>query len=42
MTTTELVALIHQAGSLPVERDTLYNEVKVYGGPAETPEIQLN
>ena len=42
MTTTELVALIHQAGRLPVERDTLYNEVKVYGGPAETPEIQLN
>jgi len=30
MTTEELVALIRQAGRLPVERDTLYNEVKVY------------
>jgi aminodeoxyfutalosine synthase len=31
MSTNELVALIRQAGRLPVERDTLYNEVKVFG-----------
>lgn len=30
MTTEELVALIHQAGRIAVERDTLYNEVKVF------------
>jgi aminodeoxyfutalosine synthase len=30
MTTEELVALIHQAGRVAVERDTLYNEVKVF------------
>jgi aminodeoxyfutalosine synthase len=30
MTTAELVALIHQAGRTAVERDTLYNEIKVY------------
>ncbi|MES2646120.1 MAG: aminofutalosine synthase MqnE [Bacteroidota bacterium] len=43
MSTNELVALIRQAGRLPVERDTLYNEVKVYTSAAEDlPEIQLN
>lgn len=30
MTTEELVALIHQAGRVAVERDTLYNEIKVF------------
>jgi len=30
MTTAQLVTLIRQAGRLPVERDTLYNVVKVY------------
>jgi aminodeoxyfutalosine synthase len=30
MTTTEIVALIHQAGREPVERDTLYNIIKTY------------
>ena len=30
MTTEELVALIHQAGRVAVERDTLYKEVKVF------------
>ena len=42
MTTEELVALIRQAGRLPVERDTLYNEVKVYGDMTESAEIRLN
>ena len=43
MSTTELVALIRQAGRLPVERDTLYNEVKIFDDPLEElPEIQLN
>jgi aminodeoxyfutalosine synthase len=37
MTTEELVALIRQAGRLPVERDTLYNEVNVFGE-----QVQLN
>ena len=31
MTTEELVALIQQAGRVPVERDTLYNSIKVFG-----------
>jgi len=30
MTTTELVSLIKQAGRCPIERDTLYNEIKDY------------
>lgn len=30
LTTEELVALIHQAGRIPVERDTLYNVIKKY------------
>ncbi|MCU0387621.1 MAG: aminofutalosine synthase MqnE [Chitinophagaceae bacterium] len=42
MSTQELVALIRQAGRLPVERDTLYNEVKVYGEVQEPGEIHLN
>lgn len=43
MSTTELVALIRQAGRLPVERDTLYNEIKVFSDDKdELPELQLN
>jgi aminodeoxyfutalosine synthase len=43
MSTNELVALIRQAGRLPVERDTLYNEVKVFASASDDiPEIQLN
>lgn len=30
MSTSELVALIHQAGRTAVERDTLYKEIKIY------------
>jgi aminodeoxyfutalosine synthase len=30
MTTSELVSLIKQAKRIPVERDTLYNEIKIY------------
>ena len=43
MTTEELVALIHQAGRVAVERDTLYNEVKVFDrvAPAVT-DVSLN
>lgn len=37
MTTEELVALIHGAGRIAVERDTLYNEVQVF--EKETAEI---
>ena len=42
MSTQELVALIRQAGRLPVERNTLYNEVKVFGEELPLSEIQLN
>ncbi len=43
MSTQELVALIQQAGRLPVERDTLYNEITVFGDVApELPQIELN
>ena len=42
MSTQELVALIQQAGRIPVERDTLYNEIKVYGQLSEPDEINLN
>ena len=42
MNTQELVALIRKAGRLPVERDTLYNEVKVYNGEPIEEEIILN
>ncbi|MFZ1260088.1 MAG: aminofutalosine synthase MqnE, partial [Chitinophagaceae bacterium] len=31
MSTEELVTLIKQAKRIPVERDTLYNEIKNYG-----------
>jgi aminodeoxyfutalosine synthase len=33
MNTEELVQLITQVKRIPVERDTLYNEIKVYGEP---------
>lgn len=36
MTTTELVALIRQVKRIPVERDTLYNEIKNYGAATES------
>jgi aminodeoxyfutalosine synthase len=36
MSTTELVALIRQVKRIPVERDTLYNEIKNYGPASET------
>lgn len=42
MSTQELVALIQHAGRIPVERDTLYNEIKVYGQLSEPDEIHLN
>ena len=43
MSTNELVALIRQAGRLPVERDTLYNEMRVYGSTNDhLTGIQLN
>jgi aminodeoxyfutalosine synthase len=43
MSTQELVALIHQAGRVAVERDTLYNEVHVFDNPSELANhIQLN
>ena len=43
MSTNEMVAMIRQAGRLPVERDTLYNEVKVFASANDDiPEIQLN
>ena len=39
MSTDELVTLIRQAKRIPVERDTLYNEIKVYTGNAMLPEL---
>ena len=44
MTTTQLVALIQQAGRVAVERDTVYNEIKVYekGYSEEEPAMSLN
>ncbi|HSK12263.1 MAG TPA: aminofutalosine synthase MqnE [Phnomibacter sp.] len=42
MSTQELVTLIRQAGRLPVERDTLYNEVKVYDDESPMVEPHLN
>lgn len=44
MTTTQLVALIQQAGRVAVERDTVYNEIKVYekGYTEDEPAISLN
>lgn len=35
MTTSQLVDLIRDAGKIPVERDTLYNSIKVYGEKEE-------
>jgi aminodeoxyfutalosine synthase len=35
LTTRELVELITGAGKIAVERDTLYNEIKVYDSPVE-------
>jgi aminodeoxyfutalosine synthase len=43
MSTTELVALISQAGRVAVERDTLYNEINVFNDTdAGMHHIQLN
>jgi aminodeoxyfutalosine synthase len=42
MTTEELVALIHQAGRVAVERDTLYNEIKVFERHTPAPNPRLN
>lgn len=39
MTTSELVTLIKQAKRIPVERDTLYNEIKIY---KEDPEKEIS
>ncbi|MBM3415162.1 MAG: aminofutalosine synthase MqnE, partial [Bacteroidetes bacterium] len=39
MTTAELVTLIKQAKREPVERDTLYNEIKDYSMVNLTPEL---
>lgn len=39
MSTEELVTLIRQANRIPVERDTLYNEIKLYPGSAIQPEM---
>ena len=30
LSTDELIDLIRQAGRIPVERDTLYNTIKIY------------
>lgn len=37
MSTTELVQLIQQARRIPVERDTLYNEIQVFAGEETIP-----
>lgn len=42
MTTEELVALIQQAGRVAVERDTLYNEIKVFERHTPAPNPGLN
>jgi len=36
MTTAELVTLIKQAKRIPIERDTLYNEIKNYSDSKES------
>ena len=41
MTTTQLVSLIKQAKREPVERDTLYNEIRDYS-TADIKELELN
>ncbi len=40
MTTEQLVTLIKQAKRIPVERDTLYNEIKNYASIDETATMQ--
>ncbi len=42
MTTTELVTLIKQAGRVPVERDTLYNEIKNYSHAGQEEKAGMN
>lgn len=37
MNTAELVALIHQAGRVAIERDTLYNEIQVFSREEPVP-----
>jgi aminodeoxyfutalosine synthase len=37
MSTEELVTLIKQAKRVPVERDTLYNEIRNYGETDQVP-----
>ncbi len=39
MTTDELVSLIRQARRMPVERDTLYNEIRIYPPQEAVPEL---
>jgi aminodeoxyfutalosine synthase len=40
MSTQELVALIHQAGKVAVERDTLYNEIQNFGDKNQRTETE--
>ena len=42
MSTEELVTLIRQVKRLPVERDTLYNEIKNFGKLTATDNYSLN
>lgn len=42
MNTAQLAMLIKQAGRIPVERDTVYNEIKDYGDVVFTDEELLN
>lgn len=42
MSTAELVTLIKQAGRLPIERDTLYKEIKDYSKPEQVSRETLN
>lgn len=42
MSTTELVNLIKQVKRVPVERDTVYNEIKNYSGTVNEPNPALN
>ena len=42
MSTTELVNLIKQVRRVPVERDTVYNEIKNYSGTVNEPNPALN
>jgi len=38
MSTEQLCDMIRAAGRIPVERNTLYNEIKVFTEPATLPE----